>query len=99
MVTGANSFEQHINDVRAFGGVTDWVDGGAGMPTAMALLIHERRVNLFLQGRRLNDMYRFGILSSAWQASRAAVTNPGTFLPITKIELDANCHLTQDFAC
>ncbi len=99
VVTGPNSFEQHINDVRDFGGMTDWVDGGPGMPTAQDLLIHERRVNLFLQGRRLNDMYRFGIQSSMWQASRAAVTNPGTFLPITKIELDANCHLNPDFTC
>ncbi len=98
-VTGANSFEQHINDLRDFGGMTDWVDGGAGMPSALDLLIHERRVNLFLQGRRLNDMYRFDIQSSMWQASRAAATNPGTFLPITKIELDANCHLNPDFEC
>lgn len=97
IVTGANSFEQHINDVRDFGGMTDWVDGG--VPTAQDLLIHERRVNLFLQGRRLNDMYRFDIQSSMWQASRAAATNPGTFLPITKIELDANCHLNPDFEC
>ncbi len=96
--TGANSFEQYINDVRAFGGVSDW-STALGMPTAQDLLIHERRVNLFLQGRRLNDMYRFGIQSTAWQASRSAVTNPGSFLPITKIELDANCHLTTDFEC
>ena len=92
-------FAQHINDVRDFGGVTDWVDGGVGMPAAMDLLIHERRVNLFLQGRRLNDMYRFGIQGSMWQASRAAVTSPGSFLPITKIELDANCHLNPEFEC
>ena len=26
-----------------------------------AILIHERRANLFLQGRRLSDMYRFNI--------------------------------------
>ena len=98
-VTGGNSFEQYINTVRGFGtNLTDW-STAAGMPTAQNLLIHERRVNLFLQGRRLNDMYRFGILSSMWQASRAAVTNPGTFLPITKIELDANCHLNPDFEC
>ena len=63
------------------------------------MLIHERRVNLFMQGRRLNDMYRFGIQSSAWQSTRKAATNPGTFLPITKVELDANCHITADFDC
>ncbi|MCZ6918506.1 MAG: hypothetical protein O7I93_17155, partial [Gemmatimonadetes bacterium] len=82
-----------------FGGMTPWVSGGAGMPAAQDLLIHERRVNLFLQGRRLNDMYRFGVQSSMWEASSPAATNPGTFLPITKIELDANCHLNPDFTC
>ncbi len=99
LASGSGMFAQHINDVRDLGKVTAWVDGGVGMPTAQDLLIHERRVNLFLQGRRLNDMYRFGVQSSMWQASRAAVTNPGTFLPITKIELDANCHLNPDFQC
>ncbi len=98
--TNLAMFAQHINDGRGLAaGMTDWVDGGAGMPAAMDLLIHERRVNLFLQGRRLNDMYRFNIKSSMWQSSRTAFTNPGTFLPITKIELDANCHLSQEFEC
>ena len=99
VITGANSFAEHINVVRGFGSnLTDW-STAAGMPAAQDLLIHERRVNLFLQGRRLNDMYRFDIQSSSWQSARAAVTNPGSFLPITKIELDANCHLNPDFEC
>ena len=93
------SFETYINTVRVWGNVTAFVNGGAGMPTAQDLLIHERRVNLFLQGRRLNDMYRFGIQSTNWQPTRSAVTNPGTFLPITKIEIDANCHISPDFEC
>ncbi|MFQ5703635.1 MAG: hypothetical protein ACE5HT_06405 [Gemmatimonadales bacterium] len=99
VVTGGNSFESNVNTVRNMGGMSDWVDGGVGMPTAQDMLVHERRVNLFLQGRRLNDMYRFGVQSAMWQPSRSAVTSPGTFLPITKIELDANCFLNPDFAC
>ncbi len=99
VMTGGNSFEEHINNVRGFNAtLTDW-STAAGMPTAMDLLIHERRVNLYLQGRRLNDMYRFDVQSTEWQSSRSAVTNPGSFLPITKIELDANCHLNPDFEC
>jgi hypothetical protein len=93
--TGANSFESHVNVVRALGGMTAWTTGSG--VTAQDMLIYERRVNLFLQGRRLNDMYRFGIQSSAWQSSRKAVTNPGTFLPITTAEILANCFLNPDW--
>jgi hypothetical protein len=98
--TGANSFEQYINDLRAMDDtLSAWVSGGAGMPTAQDLLIHERRVNLYLQGRRLNDLYRFELQGSSWQPTRPAVTDPGTFLPITRVERDANCHLSQEFEC
>ena len=94
-------FETNINAVRAFSptALTPFTDGAAGMPTAQEMLIHERRVNLFLQGYRLNDMYRFGIQSSMWQAASPAFSAPGTFLPITKAEIDANCYLNPDFEC
>ncbi len=56
------------------------------------MLKHERRVNLFLQGRRLADMYRFGIVDPRWTTSPPsdAITKPGTFLPITIQERRAN---------
>ena len=76
---------------------SDWVDGGAGMPTAQNLLIYERQVNLYLQGHRLNDMYRFGIESDRWEASSTAASAPGTFFPITKAEIDANCYINPDW--
>lgn len=57
------------------------------------LLRHERRVNLFLQGRRLADHYRFGVVDAAWQASSDAARTPGTFLPIAEVERLSNCHL------
>jgi hypothetical protein len=89
------TFATHINTVR--GSMPDWVDGGG--VAARDMLIHERRVNMFLMGQRLNDLYRFGQQSSNWQASSEAVNSPGVFLPITKTELDANCHTNPNFEC
>ena len=57
------------------------------------MLLHERRVNLFLQGRRLADQYRFGVVDPAWQAGADALLAPGTFLPISLTERLSNCHL------
>jgi hypothetical protein len=93
------SFQTHINTVRGFSptALTPFVNGGAGMPTAQDILIHERRVNLMFQGYRLNDMYRFGIRSPSWQSASAAYAHPGTQMPITKAEIDANCHLNPDW--
>lgn len=91
-------FATQVNTVREFDSMTDW-DMNAPQVPARDLLIHERRVNMFLMGQRLNDLYRFGLQSSNWQPANEAVAAPGTFLPITKTELDANCHLNPDFAC
>ncbi len=68
-------------------------EGGAGGGTAARLLRHERRVSLFLQGRRLADQYRFGIRDARWLESSDAFRVPGTFLPITEVERISNCHL------
>jgi hypothetical protein len=62
--------------------------------TAGQLLQHERFANLFMQGRRLADMYRFGIKDSRWSPTSEAITTPGTFLPITIQERRANPFLT-----
>ncbi|MCI0690730.1 hypothetical protein L0337_01840 [candidate division KSB1 bacterium] len=62
--------------------------------TVGPLLQHERFANLFMQGRRLADMYRFGITDSRWSPTSEAVTTPGTFLPITIQERRANPFLT-----
>lgn len=58
------------------------------------LLQHERRANLYMQGRRLADMYRFGIQDSRWVATSDAMTTPGSFFPITIQERRANQYLT-----
>lgn len=76
----------HMNTVRSEDGLPDVVIGDD-----LTLFIeHERRANLYLQGRRLNDMYRFGSVSPAWLGGEDAITTPGTLLPIPSNELLAN---------
>jgi hypothetical protein len=62
-------------------------------PRARAMYQHERRVNLFLQGRRLADHYRFGVAADKWPGSAEAVMTPGTVFPITNTERLANCYI------
>lgn len=81
-------FATHVNAVRAIEGRTAW----SGQVPALDILLHERRVNLFLQGRRLADMYRFGIQDARWLSSSDAATTPGTFFPIADMELKSNCY-------
>jgi hypothetical protein len=91
-----NDFAYHINAGRELGSVTsDWT-AGSGV-SEQDMLIYERQVNLLFMGSRLNDMYRFGLQSPSWQAASPAVTAPGTFLPITKAEIDSNCHINPDW--
>lgn len=59
-------FTSRINAVRAVDGLPAW----AGTPSAQDILIHERSVSLFLQGRRLNDHYRFNQRADRWVATR-----------------------------
>lgn len=79
-------FATHINHVRSMDGLTEY----SGQIPAMDMLEYERRVNLFLMGLRLNDMYRFGTQDVHWQASSDAVRCPGTLMPISTVELRAN---------
>ena len=80
------AFRLHINGLRDL----DGLDAYAGQVDARALLEESRSVNLFLQGRRLLDLYRFGRRAPEWEATASAVTAPGTFLPITQVEIEAN---------
>ena len=54
------------------------------------MLQYERRVNLYLQGRRLADMYRFNEKSEYWLEINDAVMSTGTFFPIPLIEIESN---------
>jgi hypothetical protein len=84
------TFATQINALRALNNLAPWSATAAGMPTAREILVHERRVNLFLQGRRLNDMYRFGITKAGWSTTSDAATCPGSEFPITDNERQAN---------
>ena len=79
-------FATQINAVRSAGGKANWTST-SGI-SEQDILIHERRVNLFLQGRRLADHYRFGDSSPEWDP--AAKSPDGTFLPIAITEIRAN---------
>jgi hypothetical protein len=59
------------------------------------MLIHERRANLYLQGRRLNDMYRFGIVDARWATDSDARTCPGSELPINNAERLSNANVAS----
>lgn len=77
------AFSDAINNLRSLDGLTEY----SGQITERELLEHSRQVNLFLQGRRLADLYRFEKTSPQWSSSRV---NPGVFFPITNSEITSN---------
>ncbi|OLE30310.1 MAG: hypothetical protein AUG43_03780 [Actinobacteria bacterium 13_1_20CM_3_68_10] len=83
------TFATQVNTLRAFDQLPAW-NQGAPQVRADSLLWYERQDNLYLQGRRLADMYRFGIRAAKWQLTSEAVTQPGRFLPITARECLSN---------
>lgn len=84
-----DGFTTHINHVRAMDGLSDYT----GQMDAMTLLQYERRINTFAMGLRMSDMYRFGVTDPKWQSVSDAIKAPGTLLPITLVEVRANCYL------
>jgi len=81
-----DTFTAHINAIRELDGLTPYT----GQMDAKEILIHTRRVNLFLQGRRIADHYRFGLPSTYWTSNSDATSSPGSFFPITISEIQAN---------
>ena len=88
-------FTARINALRALNDLPAYT----GQVPAVELLEHSRRVNLFLQGRRLADLYRFGSEAPEWLPTSTAATRPGTFLPITCIEIRAHPTDFPDVSC
>ena len=88
-------FTTAINAIRAFNNLTPY----SGQVDAKTLLIYERRVNTYLQGRRLTDLYRFGLKSVFWSSDSDASTCPGSFFPITITERSTNPNVTLAAAC
>jgi starch-binding outer membrane protein, SusD/RagB family len=97
LAAGNNAgFDTNINLLRALDGKAAYT--GAG-PTRLQLLQWERRVNLVFQGRRLNDMYRFGVKDPRWVSSSVTARKPGCELPIPLIEREANKEITGEPVC
>ena len=81
-------FDTNINALRALdNGLTPYT--GAGI-SRFELLKHERKVNLFMQGRRWADLYRFGERADLWTDQSPAVLIKGCFFPITVSERQSN---------
>jgi hypothetical protein len=75
-------FTTFINQIRAFNST---LTPYAGTPAPQAMLIHERFVNLFNQGKRLMDMHRFGIKARKWVPTAEAYAK-ACFFPVMNIE-------------
>jgi hypothetical protein len=96
---GATSgFAVHINYRRALDGMILYNPANVAHPRPLAMLMYERQVNVFLQGRRLQDLYRFGVKADNWQAGTDAIGAPGTLFPITQVELLANSYCVANLA-
>jgi len=76
---------EKMNAIRALDALTPIT-----VESADEMLKHERRANLHLTGRRLNDLYRYGERDPMWQSTSDAFNNVGTLLPITDAELQTN---------
>ncbi len=79
------NFTTNINAARAINSKPAW----AGTPSAQDILIHERRVGLYMQGRRLHDHYRFNQPADRWLSNNAATRRP-CFFPISFDERTQN---------
>jgi hypothetical protein len=80
-------FTTRINAARATNGKVAWTT--ASTVTPRDLLIHERRVHLFLSGRRLWDLYRFGQRADRWLPT-SIVFRRACFVPIPFGERQSN---------
>jgi starch-binding outer membrane protein, SusD/RagB family len=84
-------FATRINAMRALDALPAW---GGTTPNARDMLIYSRQVNLFLQGRRLHDMYRFGIKDAKWLPGNIA-SKKACFFPIPAIERRTNAEVHE----
>jgi len=89
-------FDTNINLLRAMDGEAPYTGTG---PSRLQLLQWERRVNLIFQGRRLNDMYRFGVKDPRWLTSSIAYRLPGCGFNIPLSELQSNSKITGTASC
>lgn len=91
-------FAEHINDLRALDGLPAF----SGQVSNDVMLEHSRATNLFLSGRRLNDMYRLGVDDARWAPDPTvidALECTGVLFQITNTERAANPLITGQPAC
>ena len=79
-------FTTAINLLRTLDGLTPY----SGQIPALDLLKHSRAVNLYMHGRRLSDLYRFGIKADRWVTTSEAYKRAGCFFSISVSERQAN---------
>jgi len=97
-------FDASFNAIRVLDGMAPYAGTG---PTRIQLLNYARRINLIFQGRRLSDMYRFGVTTggiglegeSRWLANSTTRKQPGCLFPIPISERRANPEITGDPVC
>jgi hypothetical protein len=96
-------FTTEINRLRSLDGLTPY----SGQVPALDLLKHSRAVNLYMHGRRLADMYRFGIKAVAapgqsnggWATTSEAYRRAGCFFSISVTERQSNPLVTTQPSC
>jgi hypothetical protein len=89
------AFDEAINDLRALDDELSPYDGPSEEGVSrVELLENSRQANLYLQGRRLTDMYRFDEpspgVNQGWAPQSPALQEGGVFLPLTNTEIQAN---------
>jgi starch-binding outer membrane protein, SusD/RagB family len=89
-------FTTQINAIRALNSLPAY---NGTSPEPVVMLRHMRQVHLYMQGRRLQDMYRFGIRDAKWTPSSHAGRRFGCFFPITVTERLANPNVTTPPSC
>lgn len=89
------AFTTAINKLRALDGLTAY----SGQIPALDLLKHSRVVNLYMHGRRLADLYRFGIKADRWVTTSEAYRRAGCFFSISVTERQANPLVTTQPSC
>ena len=93
--TGPGSaFRTQINALRELDGLSAYDGPSTEGVSRIDLLEDSRQANLYLQGRRLTDMYRFDEPSpgadQGWIEASDAAQTPGTFFPLTGTEVRSN---------
>jgi hypothetical protein len=92
------TFTTEINAVRALNNKPAY----AGQIPPLDILKHERRANLWLQLRRLADLYRFGERVAEWATDpnfKSAANTPGLLFTVPIIERRANPCIENPSAC